>query len=300
MSDAHDEHQSPIRTPKQLIIAIVASFVVPIVAIILLVSYVTSANQEGSGSEAMTEAAVAERLTPVARLELQDASAPRTLRSGEDVYKAACLACHGAGVAGAPRMGDAAAWAPRLAQGAELLFSHSIKGFQGKAGVMPPKGGSTDLADIEVQRAVVYMANASGGKLTEPAIPETPAAAPAEAAAPPLPVASPEIVAALAAARAGTPTAPVVSSAPAAGADIGKKIYDSACFACHGAGVAGAPKFGDKAAWSARIAQGMDTLYLHSIKGFQGKAGVMPPKGGSAASDDDIRAAVRYMVEAAR
>ena len=87
----------------------------------------------------------------------------------------------------------------------------------------------------------------------------------------------------------------VVSTANAA-AD-GKGTYDKACVACHGAGVAGAPKIGDKAAWGARIAQGNDTLYTHAIKGFQGKKGFMPAKGGNASlADGDVKAAVDYRV----
>jgi cytochrome c5 len=81
---------------------------------------------------------------------------------------------------------------------------------------------------------------------------------------------------------------------------VGKKLYESACVACHGAGVAGAPKFGDKAAWADRIKQGSNVLYEHAIKGFQGKNGMMPPKGGSAASDEEVKAAVDYMAAAAK
>lgn len=81
----------------------------------------------------------------------------------------------------------------------------------------------------------------------------------------------------------------------------GKATYEQACGACHAAGVAGAPKFGDAAAWKDRIAQGNDTLYEHAIKGFTGKGGVMPPKGGFAnLSDDEVKAAVDYMVENAK
>ena len=77
----------------------------------------------------------------------------------------------------------------------------------------------------------------------------------------------------------------------------GKAVYDRACAMCHAAGVAGAPKLGDKAAWGPRIAQGNDTLYTHALKGFQGKAGVMPPKGGNMSlKDEDVKAAVDYMV----
>lgn len=91
----------------------------------------------------------------------------------------------------------------------------------------------------------------------------------------------------------------IIPSANAVGADDnhGKKIYDATCMACHAAGVAGAPKLGDKAAWAPRIAQGNDTLHTHAIKGFQGKAGMMPPKGGNMSTkDEDVKAAVDYMV----
>jgi cytochrome c5 len=93
----------------------------------------------------------------------------------------------------------------------------------------------------------------------------------------------------------------IIPAAQAAGAGAGKKTYDTACLACHAAGVAGAPKFGDKAAWKDRIAQGKDKLYTNAIKGFQGKAGFMPPKGGNASlKDDDVKAATDYMVNAAK
>ena len=89
----------------------------------------------------------------------------------------------------------------------------------------------------------------------------------------------------------------LIPSAQAAGADKGKATYDASCSVCHGAGIAGAPKFGDKTAWAPRIAQGADTLHSHALKGFQGKAGVMPAKGGNTAlADADVKAAVDYMV----
>jgi cytochrome c5 len=88
----------------------------------------------------------------------------------------------------------------------------------------------------------------------------------------------------------------IVPSANAAGAN-GKATYDTACMACHGAGVAGAPKLGDKAAWKDRIAQGNAKLYEHALKGFQGKKGFMPAKGGNASlKDDAVKAAVDFMV----
>jgi len=81
--------------------------------------------------------------------------------SGEEVYNTACSACHAAGIAGAPKFGDAAAWAPRVGQGMDTMVSHAINGFQGKAGYMPPKGGRTDLSDEAVRSAVEYMVNNS-------------------------------------------------------------------------------------------------------------------------------------------
>jgi cytochrome c5 len=80
---------------------------------------------------------------------------------GEGTYNAACAVCHGAGIAGAPKFADKAAWAPRLAQGAATLHKHALEGFQGKAGVMPPKGGRADLPDDAIVAAVDYMAEAA-------------------------------------------------------------------------------------------------------------------------------------------
>jgi len=97
------------------------------------------------------------------------------------------------------------------------------------------------------------------------------------------------------------PAAPATRMAAAGNTAKGEDTYKKTCFACHDAAVAGAPKLGDKAAWGPRIAQGMDKLYTNSIKGFQGKTGLMPPKGGNMAlSDADTKAAVDYMVSKAK
>lgn len=88
-------------------------------------------------------------------------------------------------------------------------------------------------------------------------------------------------------------TAATAEAAPAATADAGKATYDTACFACHKTGAAGAPILGNKDAWAPRVGQGIDTLYSHAINGFKG----MPPKGGAASlSDDQIKAVVDYMI----
>jgi cytochrome c5 len=307
MSDPHGENpQSPIKTPRQLITVVVLAFLVPIILIVLLVTFVTSRVKPGAGSEAMSSAAIDSRIAPLATLDLVDTSASKTLKSGEAVYKAVCTTCHAAGVAGAPKFGNASDWQPRIAQGVNTLWEHALKGYKS----MPAKGGNPDLDDIEVERAVVYMANAGGAKFTDPPLP-APGAATAAAAAPAPALGStpdPAIVAAIAAANSGAAAAPAAApaapaAAPAAGTasnDPGQKLFAAVCSACHGAGIAGAPKFGDKAAWAPHIAKGLDTLYDHAIHGIQEGAAVMPPKGGSNASDDDVKAAVRYMVNGSK
>jgi cytochrome c5 len=73
------------------------------------------------------------------------------------VFEAACTACHGAGIAGAPKAGDKGAWSPRIAQGKNTLYTHALQGFTGKAGIMPAKGGRTDLSDELIKAGVDYM-----------------------------------------------------------------------------------------------------------------------------------------------
>ncbi|MFZ6843593.1 c-type cytochrome [Undibacterium sp. RuTC16W] len=181
MSNAHDEHESAIKTPKQLIVAIAAGFIVPIIIIVLLVKFVSSDNKVGAGSDALTPEAIAARIHPVADdgFTFKDASGPKQLQSGEAVYKAICSACHDSGAAGAPKFGDAGAWSARIAQGYDKVVEHAILGLR----AMPAKGGNPDLDDVEVARAVVHMANAGGAKFKEPEVKAAPAAASAEASA---------------------------------------------------------------------------------------------------------------------
>lgn len=168
MSDSHNEHETAIKTPKQLVVAVVAGFLVPILIIVLLVKYVASDNKVGAGSQSQTPEAIAARISPVANegFTFVDASAPKVLQTGEAVYNAACAACHGSGAAGSPKFGDAAAWGPRIAQGYDTVVKHAIEGLRG----MPAKGGNPDLDNIEVARAVVHMANAGGAKFKEPEV----------------------------------------------------------------------------------------------------------------------------------
>jgi cytochrome c5 len=171
MSQAHDEHETPIKTPKQLILAVIFAFLVPIFAIVLLVKNVGSDTRSGAGADALSAEATAARIQPVGAVTIKLEGGP--LKTGEEVFKGQCTACHTAGLAGSPKFGDAAAWGPRITKGYEALLNSALKG----KGAMGAQGGG-DFSDLEVGRAVVYMANAGGAKFEEPKA----AAAPADAA----------------------------------------------------------------------------------------------------------------------
>jgi cytochrome c5 len=282
-----ERHEGPIRNPKHLILAVLAAFIIPIFVIVLLANFVTSARKPSAGNEeSLEKEAVAKRIAPIAKLEWKDAGAVRVLKAGEEVYKAQCATCHAAGLAGSPKFGDAPAWAPRIATGYDKLLLSALKG----KGAMAAQGGG-DYSDVEVGRALVYMTNAAGGKLAEPAVP-APAAAASAAVATAAGAATGATIATPAAATIAPAAVAVVAAAAPAQANGGEAIYKQVCVACHAAGVAGAPKSGDKAAWAPRIATGLDMLTQSVVKG----KGAMPPKGGSAASDAEIRSAVEYMV----
>jgi len=262
----HDSHESFIKTPQQLVVVVLLSFLVPIIGIILLVQLVTS--PRGADPSALRPEAVQERIQPVGRVEFGAGGvAAAGARSGEEIVKAVCGNCHTAGVANAPKIGDKAAWGPHIQHGLKDLVASATKG----KGAMPPKGGDASLTEDELARAIVFMANQSGANFKAPAV-KAPAQQP-QAQQP----------------QAQTQTA---AAADKAGAADGKKVFDTVCTACHTTGVAGAPKLGDKAAWAPRVKQGMDTLVQSVLKG----KGAMPPKGGSSASDAEIRAAVEFMV----
>ena len=291
-----DQHSSPIKTPKQLIIVVALAFIVPIVIIGLLSQLLTSTPHDTSGDEQR----VLERIKPVGSIVIADVSVPRGNLTGEQVYGQVCKTCHDAGLAGAPKSGDKSQWTARIAEGEKTLVQHAVAGFQGKAGVMPPKGGNTDLTDDEVHRAVVYLANQVGAGWKEPAPTAAAAAPPAKspAAAVPAAVASTSTASppSAAAAPAATPSASA-AAAPVVGKTDGKATYDKTCAVCHATGLAGAPKFGDKAAWAPRIATGLDTLHNSALHGKN----AMPPKGGNLAlTDTDVTAAVDYIVAAAK
>jgi cytochrome c5 len=176
MSDAHDHddspHEGPIKTPKQLIVTVVLSFLVPIFAIVLLVKYVAADSKPAAGSDTFGAEAVARRIQPVGAIVLKDASDAASLKTGEQVYAAQCSACHAAGVAGAPKIGDETAWGPRIKTGYEALLTSALKG----KGAMGAQGGG-DHSDFEIGRAVVYIANQAGAKFEEPKAPAAAASA---------------------------------------------------------------------------------------------------------------------------
>jgi cytochrome c5 len=182
------EHSSPIKTPKQLIIVVVLAFVVPITLIVMLAQLVISSMDSTATNPGMSEEAIARRLKPVGEVvmvskEEREAKAkappakPETPAAkldmtanvpaasskaakpdsgkGKSVFDSTCMACHAAGVAGAPKAGDKAAWAPRLKSGMDALYASALKG----KNAMPPKGGNPSLPDADVKAAVDYMVN---------------------------------------------------------------------------------------------------------------------------------------------
>lgn len=244
-------------SPKNLIGIVVAAFAVPVISIYLLVKLVSSVStgSPNTADLAMSNEAVTARIQPVGISKASIPVAPGA-RSGEQVFTAICTTCHATGAAGAPKVGDNGAWAPRIAKGFQTLIDHATKGFN----AMPARGGSPDLTDDEVARAIAYMANKSGGSFTEPKV------------------------------------ATAAGGADKVDPAKGKEIYGSVCVACHGTGAAGAPKFGDKTAWAPRIGKGIDALVASATKGLN----AMPPKGGYSGSDAEFRSALEYMVNSSK
>jgi cytochrome c5 len=178
MADVHiADHQSLIKTPKQLAVVMLAAFLVPVLGIVMVVHLITGGMDVPTGTAAMSEDAVARRLKPVGEIATpgsepatQVATAPTPPggaptgaakqgagKPGEALYNTVCQACHATGAVGAPKTGDKAAWKPRLAQGVGTLHEHAIKG----KGAMPPKGGAASASDADVAAAVDYMVSKS-------------------------------------------------------------------------------------------------------------------------------------------
>ncbi|GJL80505.1 MAG: cytochrome [marine bacterium B5-7] len=244
---------------------------------------------------------VAARVEPVGTLNIgpidttkadEDSNQPAEVLSGDAVYQQTCVACHDTGVAGAPKVGDTDNWKQRYATGIDTLYDHALHGFQGNAGLMPAKGGNTSLSDDAVKAAVNHMLvlsnidgveEANAADQQAPATEESTNTDTSESTTQP---------------AATTESTGSDATNTSAATDIsGEAVYQQGCIACHMSGVAGAPKVGDADNWKQRISTGIDTLHDHAINGFQGSAGVMPAKGGNTTlSDDEVKAAVDYMV----
>lgn len=227
--------------------------------------------------------ALIERIEPVASVRtsaddlpqgsavLAVASAPK---SPEELVNGACAACHAAGVAGAPMLGDEAAWASRRELGLEALVASVING----KGSMPARGGST-YSDEEIAKAVQHIA------LFEPVASEAPAATNDTASS-----GTSETTAVEATATAVA--AVVMGQEPEGLTDTIKSAVNGVCAGCHIAGVANAPKYGDKEAWQARADKGMAALVASVANGLN----VMPPRGGSSLTDEELPIAIQYML----
>ncbi|MGR2738482.1 c-type cytochrome [Billgrantia sp. Q4P2] len=254
--------------------------------------------------------AIAERLKPVGQLCLQGdecgtaaaaagggAEAGGNGVDGAGIYNQVCMACHDTGAAGAPRRGEEGEWAERIDQGWETLLDHAINGFN----AMPARGGNPNLSDEEVAAATAHLLEpvmdvpeVGGEEATDDEAQAEDAAAD-EAVTEEGAVDDEAEAAAVAAEDASADDEASGDEAAAADSDIdGEAIYNQACMACHMTGAAGAPRRGEAGEWEGRIDQDIETLYDHAINGI----GAMPPKGGHTnLSDDEVRAAVDFLVE---
>ncbi len=293
----------------KMFLIVLGALVVFTIVIMALANKISGSSDEARTADPQLQRIIARHLAPIGSVRIAKksdagaagapvASAPK---SGAEVFQGTCFACHGTGAAGAPKVGDKAAWAPRAQKGLDTLLEHATKGFN----AMPPKGGNAALSAAELKAAIEHMLKKTGvvvgGARQSAPAPGTPAAASVPSTPAPAPASGTPAVA-----SAPSTPAPVsekaANVAPAAGAVVGDAaqggaVYKKACFICHDTGAAGAPKRGDKAAWAPRIAKGVVTLKQHALHGFN----AMPPKGGNPAlSDQDIANAIAYILEAVK
>lgn len=160
-----DHSNAPATSSNQTLRTVLLSFVLPLVIVVGLVAGFLSSNKATTTSTG-SEKAIAQRIQKVGVVAIREAN--REMKTGEQAFTAQCAACHATGAAGSPKVGDAGAWGPRIQTGFDSLLNSALKG----KGNMGAQGGG-DLSDLEVARAVVYMANAGGAKFEEPAAPET-------------------------------------------------------------------------------------------------------------------------------
>lgn len=169
--------QSPVKASMRGLRVVFFVLLIPVLVVVGLVTSVGSADKTGAGGVG-SEQDVAMRIQKVGSVTLGQGT--RTQKTGEEVFKAQCSACHATGAAGSPKFQDAAAWAPRIGAGYEALLNSALKG----KNAMSPQGGGV-FSDLEVGRAVVYMANAGGAKFEVPKAPADAASDPAAAASAP-------------------------------------------------------------------------------------------------------------------
>ena len=258
-------------------------------------------SDKGAGADvAKVDPTMAAALKPIGSVALAkpvvEAGAPR---SGDAIVDKNCKVCHSIGLANAPKLdaGAKADWEARLAGGYDAILASAIKG----KGGMPPRGGDPTLTDDEVSAAIKQMLATVGVEVAEAS-----EAAPVEVE--PVKEVAVEAEPAKEVAKVVIEAEPVkevaetvVATAVPAAAEpvkleltkLGESTYKSSCFACHDSGVANSPKFGDKAVWAPRIANGLAALHSGAING---KA-AMPAKGGNPSlSDQAVAEAVNYMV----
>ena len=276
-----DKHSSFIKTPKQLVIVVAVAFLVPIALIVLLSQLVTGVMPSGSGE---ADSKVLTRIQPFGQVTLADASAPSGNQSGEQVYQAVCKTCHETGLAGAPKVGDKTAWASAIQKGYETLAQHAINGFQSPGKVMPAKGGNSDLADVEVQRAVVFMANKSGASFKEPPAPAASAVATAA-------------IAPIVSAAAAPPAAPAKPSGPLDLKSAEAMMQRDGCAACHAVDkkILG-PSYQDVAAKYRGDKDALSKLTQKVKAGGSGVWGAVPMPPNAQVSDADISALVSWIL----
>jgi cytochrome c5 len=285
----------------RMFLMILGALVLFTIVILIAANRITGVVDEERGEDPRLRAAISERIKPVGSVNVASAApeAAAAPKSGSEVVTMACNSCHATGVLESPKIGDAAAWEQRLAAagGIDALTTSAING----KGAMPPKGGAM-VSDAEIRAAVEHMLAESGvdagatAAASAPA-PASPVATVAEAAtemAGSMADSAQSMATAVMPAPAEAPAAPAPAATPAADLAKGEAVYKGACFVCHATGAAGAPLLGNQGLWAPRIALGMDALNAAAING----KGAMPPKGGRMdLSDDDVRAAVAYMVE---
>ena len=155
----HNHDQS--HSTSEVFTSTMRSFVLPVLVVVGLVAYVAASFRPQMVTTSNEPEALAARIQKVGSVEIKDAN--RAARTGEEVFKAQCSACHATGAAGSPKFGDAGAWGPRIAKGFDALLNSALKG----KGNMGPQGGG-DFEDFEIGRGVAYMANAGGAKFDEP------------------------------------------------------------------------------------------------------------------------------------